>query len=138
VAGMVAADARNGATIISENPPFFLYLNYQLGLQTMTQSANSSDLGKDLYHANGYTILDPEETGKTATSLHGKIVLVNGSGELEDVEAMDALKDALKIRCSTLGAYHSAPDPAFAWKKRFTADVPVLTYRTDVTWFDCD
>jgi hypothetical protein len=138
VAVVVAADARHGATILSENPPFFLYLDYQLGLQSIMQSANGSDLGEDFYRAQGYTILDPNETGKLANSLRGKIVLVNGSGVLEDVESMNALKDALGRRCSTLGEYRAAPDPAFAWKQRFAKDVPALAYRTDVTWFDCN
>ena len=138
VAGVVAADARQGATIISENPPFFLYLDYRLGLQSKMQSADGSDLGEDFYRANGYAILDPDETGKRTDSLRGKIVLVNGSGMFPDVEAMNALKDALGRRCSTLGEYRAAPDPAFAWKRRFTKDVPVLAYRTDVTWFDCN
>jgi hypothetical protein len=138
VAGVVAADARQGATIVSENPPFFLYLDYQLGLQSMMKSADSSDLGEEFYRAHGYTILDPDETGKRTDSLRGKIVLVNGSGMFADVEAMNELKDALGRRCSTLGEYRAAPDPAFAWKRRFTKDVPLLAYRTDVTWFDCN
>jgi hypothetical protein len=138
VAGVVAEDARHGATIVSENPPFFLYLDYQLGLQSMMQSADSSDLGEDFYRAHGYTILDPDETGKSADSLRGKIVLVNGSGEFEEVEAMNALRSSLGRRCSILGEYRAAPDPALAWKQRFTTDVPVLTYRTDVTWFHCN
>jgi len=138
VAGVVAADARSGATIISETPPFFLYLDYQLGLQAMMQSADSSDLGENMYRAHGYTILDPDEIGKSENSLRGKIVLVNGSGEFKEVEAMNALRSALGRRCSTLGEYRAAPDPALAWKQRFTRDVPVLAYRTDVTWFDCN
>lgn len=138
VADIVAADARQGATIISENPPFFLYLDDRLGLQSKMQSADGSDLGEDFYRANGYRILDPDETGKQAESLRGKIVLVNGSGMLADVEAMIALKDALDRRCSTLGEYRAAPDPALAWKRRFTKDVPILAYSTDVIWFDCN
>ncbi len=138
VAGVVAEDARQGATIVSENPPFFLYLDYQLGLQSMMQAADGSDLGEDFYREHGYTILDPDETGKSAKSLRGKIVLVKGSGMFEDVEAMNALKNALGGHCSALGEYRAAPDPALAWKRRFTTNVPVLAYRTDVTWFDCN
>jgi hypothetical protein len=138
VAGVVAADARQGATVISENPPFFLYLDYQLGLQSKMRSADSSDLGEEFYRAQGYTILDPNEVGRRVKPLRGKIALVKGSGILADVEAMDALKDVLSRRCSTLGEYRAAPDPAIAWKRRFTnGDVPLLAYRTDVTWFDC-
>jgi hypothetical protein len=138
VAGVVAEDARHGATIISENPPFFLYLDYELGLQSMMQSADSSDLGADFYRAHGYAILNPDETGKSTNSLRGKIVLVNGSGEFADVQAMNALKITLAHRCSTLGEYRAAPDPALTLKRRFTTDVPVLPYRTHVTWFDCN
>ncbi len=39
VACVVAGDARRGATIVSESFPFFLYLDYQLGLQSETQAA---------------------------------------------------------------------------------------------------
>ncbi len=138
VAGVVAEDARHGATIVSENPPFFLYLDYQLGLQSSMQSADSIDLGDNIYRTHGYTILDPDEIGRSENSLRGKVVLVNGSGEFEEVEAMNALRSALGRRCSTLGEYRAAPDPALAWKQRFTTDVPVLAYRTDVTWFDCN
>jgi hypothetical protein len=138
VAGVVAADARQGATVISENPPFFLYLDYQLGLQSKMHSADSSDLGEEFYRAQGYTILGPDEIGRLVKPLRGKIVLVNGSGVLADVEAMGALKDALSRRCSALGKYRATPDPAFVWKRRFSnGDVPLLAYRTDVTWFDC-
>jgi len=138
VAGVVAADARHGSTIVSENAPFFLYLDYQLDLQSMMQSADGSDLGEGFYRAHGSTILDPNSAEKQPNPLRGKIVLVNGAGMLEDVEAMNALKEALGRRCSILGEYRAAPDPAFAWKRRFTTDVPLLPYRTDVTWFDCN
>ncbi len=69
--------------------------------------------------------------------LRGKVVLVKGAGMIEDVEAMNELNDALGRRCAVLGEYRAAPDPALAWKRRFANDVPVLPYRTDVTWFDC-
>ena len=39
VAQVVAQDARRGATIISENPTFFFYFDYQLGLQSETGEA---------------------------------------------------------------------------------------------------
>lgn len=84
VAGVVAADARHGAAIVSENPPFFFYPDYQLGLQSMMQSADRSNLGEDFYRAHGYMVLDLDETGKSANSLRGKIVLVNGSRMLEE------------------------------------------------------
>lgn len=137
VARVVAEDARHGATVVSENQPFFFYLDYALGLEKEMPAADAANLGSDLYARYGYTILEPDQDGKLASSLRGKVVLVNGSGMFEDVQAMKALDDALGRRCSTLGEYRAAPDPAMAWKQRFTRDVPVLPYRTDVTWYDC-
>ena len=137
VARVVAQDARRGATIVSENPPFFLYLDYELGLQSKMQAADESNLGADFYRSQGFTIIEPDHEGKHARSLRGKVVLVRGAGMLEEVEAMNALSDALGRRCKVLGEYRAAPDPALAWKQRFASGVPVLPYRTDVTWFDC-
>ena len=137
VARVVAEDARHGATVISENPPFFFYMDYALGLQGEMQAADGADLGKDLYRAHGYTILDPDETAQQAQPQHGRVVLVNGSGVFADVEAMRKLQESFSLRCAQQGEYRAAPDPALPWKQRFIPDVPLLEYRADVTWFDC-
>ena len=137
VARVVAQDARRGATIVSENPPFFFYLDYELGLQSKMQAADESDLGADFYKSQGFTIIEPNHKGDQARLLRGKVVLVRGAGMVEDVEAMNSLSDALSRRCAVLGEYRAAPDPSLAWKQRFATSVPVLPYRTDVTWFDC-
>ena len=135
VAQMVAQDARQGATVISENPSFFFYLDYQLGLQSEMQSADSSDLGEKLYRAHGYTVLEPEV--RLSKSLHGRVVLVKGSGGFEDVESMNVLHEALDRRCKREGEYRAAPDPALVWKQRFAPNVPLLAYRTEVEWYHC-
>ena len=137
VAKVVAQDARRGATIVSVNPPFFLYLDYQLGLESDTEAADASYLGDALYGSHGYAILQPDDWQTWAGKLHGKVVLVDGSGVLEQVEEQNALDNALHMRCKVLGDYHAAPDPAAMWKARFAKDTPILAYRTNVIWYDC-
>jgi hypothetical protein len=137
VAEVVAQDARSGATVVSVNPPFFLYLDYQLGLESDTEAAETAYLGEDLYRAHGYAILQPDDWQKWAGKLHGKVVLVNGSGVLEQVEEQDALNDALRLRCKDQGEYHAAPDPAALWKAQFVKDAPIFVYRTSVIWYEC-
>jgi hypothetical protein len=137
VAEVVAQDARRGATVVSANPPFFLYLDYQLGLQSDTAAADGSFLSEDVYRSRGYDIRQPDNWQTWAGSLHGKVVMVSGSGMIDQVEEQSALNDALRLRCSTLGEYHAAPDPAILWKARFARDVPLLADRTNVIWFDC-
>jgi hypothetical protein len=137
VAEVVAQDARHGATIVSVNPPFFLYLDYQLGLESDTEGADAAYLGEDLYRSNGYSILQPDEWQAWVGKLRGKVVLVNGSGVLEQVKDQKALDDALRLRCKVQGEYHAAPDPAALWKGRFTKDTPILAYRANVIWYDC-
>ena len=137
VAEVVALDARTGATIVSANPPFFLYLDYKLGLESDTQAADSTFLDPALYRAHGYTVLQPDDWQTWAGEFRGKVVMVNGSGVKEQVEEQRALNDALRLRCTTLGEYHGAPDPAAEWKARFVKDAPILAYRTSVIWYDC-
>jgi len=137
VAAVVAHDARHGATIVSVNPPFFLYLDYQLGLESDTGAAETAYLGEDRYRSHGYAILQPDEWQTWIGNLHGKVVLVNGAGYLGQVEKQNALNDALHLRCKKLGEYRAVPDPAAQWKARFAKDTPILAYRTDVIWYDC-
>ncbi len=137
VAEVVAQDARHGATIVSANPPFFLYLDYQLGLQSDTTAADSSFLPADVYRSHGYDIRQPDDWQQWAGNLHGKVVMVNGSGVMGQVEEQSVLGDALRERCSTMGEFHAAPDPAALWKARFIKGAPMFAYRTNVIWYDC-
>ena len=61
VARVVAQDARNGASVVSDNWPFFLYLNYQLGLESMAQEADHSYLGRSLCRAWIHDLVDSED-----------------------------------------------------------------------------
>ena len=137
VAEVVAQDARHGAAIVSVNPPFFLYLDYQLGLQSDTEAADAAYLSEDLYRSHGYTILQPDDWQTWVGKLRGKVVLVNGSGVLEEVEDQKNLNDELRLRCKVQGEYHAAPDPAAMWKAQFVKDTPIFAYRTNVIWYDC-
>ncbi len=137
VAEVVASDTRNGATVISENFQFFFYMNYQLGLESETAGTWGPYLGDMLYRSHGYKLLEPDDWQNLAANLRGKVVVVNGSGTLEEVESTNLLIDRLRQHCNSLGEYKAAPDPAAVWKQQFTRDVPVLAYRTDVIWFDC-
>lgn len=56
VAEVVARDPRRGATVVSVNPPFFLYLDYQLGLESDTGAAEATYFGEALYRSHGYAI----------------------------------------------------------------------------------
>jgi len=137
VAQVVAADARNGATVISENPPFFFYLDYQLHMKADGPVATGAYLGQSMYQSHGYKILMPADWPQLAESLRGKVVVVNGSSGLDMVQRTNALEAKLLQRCIVLGEYKASPDPSFALKKEFTKNISTLAYRVDVTWFDC-
>lgn len=137
VARMVAHDARNGATVFSVNPPFFFNLDDQLGVLSDLQVSDGPYLGADLYRKHGYAILDARFPLDQANTLRGKVVMVLGSGTFDDVTALNLLNDALSARCRVLGQFNSTPDPALAWKQRYTRGVPILAYRVRVIWYDC-
>ncbi len=137
VAQVVANDARGGATVISESYPFFFYLDYHLGLASETQDATGPDLGEALYRSHGYKVLEPDGRETWLKDLKGKVVLVNGSSRMDSIQWTNAVEQHLHHRCQTLGEYRAAPDPAFTFKARYASGVPVMPYRTAVTWFDC-
>jgi hypothetical protein len=139
VAKVVAPDARSGATVVSENQPFFLYLDYQLGMQSeMTNTTYASYLGEDIYRSRGFKVLRIAAKGEVQeASLTGKVVVVNGSAELDDVIATYKLNESLRRRCSVTGEYKAAPDPSQELKKNFVSSAYAMPYRVDVTWYEC-
>jgi hypothetical protein len=137
VAAVVAGDARHGATVISENPSFFFYLDYQLGLQSQTGAAPGPYLGQSVYQSHGYRIVMPSDAGPSAGGMRGAVVVVNGPGPKDEAEKLNALNADLRQRCQNIGEFKAAPDPAEALKRRFVANAPVSAYRTDVTWYEC-
>ncbi len=137
VAQVVESDARSGATVISENQSFFFYLDYQLGLRADSHSPPWAYLGQSLYQAHGYKILLPDNWQQLGESLRGKVVVVNGSGNVDQVRWVSALDARLSQRCKVLGEYKAAPDPSLLLKKEFSKNIPTLAYRVDATWFDC-
>ena len=137
VSEVVAQDARHGSTIISENPSFFFYLDYQFGLESDTAAAMGTYLGEAVYGSHGLKVLDVEDSHPRVENLRGKVVLVIGSAPKGDLQSAIALDDELRSRCSILGEYRAAPDPAAAMKEQFAKGAPVLAYRTDVTWYNC-
>ncbi len=137
VAEVVAQDARKGATIVGGNPSFFLYLDYQLGLQSETGAAPGTYMGEDLYRSHGYKILEAYDLQTEPMSFRGKVVNVIGPISQDELLFQNALNERLRMRCNVLGEYRAAPDPAAALKARFSRYAPVLAYRTDVTWFNC-
>jgi hypothetical protein len=136
VAQVVARDARSGATVVSMNPSFFLYLDYQLGLQG-EEGSGFAYLGADTYRAHGYKILESGPDSSASEKLHGKVVAVKGPSVEEEVEWMNEFDDRLRARCRLLGEYRAAPDPAAALKSRYVEDTAVMVFRTDVLWYDC-
>jgi len=76
----------------------------------------------------GYKILQPDDWQQMAESLRGKVVVVNGSGIMDQVQWTNALDARLTQRCKVLGEYKAAPDPSLLLKREFTKDIPTLTY----------
>ncbi len=140
----VAADLKQGKpTVISDNPNFFLYLDYELGLQgdvlTSAEIEAKGQAQQSPAYAEeaGYNVFLARDRLADADRLQGNIILVKGSGEAQDIEAMDALNAALANRCTLLRELRTAPDPALEMKKRFAATTPALAYRIDVHWYHC-
>lgn len=137
VAEAVAKDVRSGATVVSENYSFFFYLNYQLGLEADTQEAQGPFLGETQYKNHGYKVMGPDQWQVLGKSLKGRVVVVNGSAQTEQVMWINSLNRQLSQRCTTSGEYRAALDPALGFKREYAKGVAALPYRTDVIWYNC-
>lgn len=137
-ASEVAGDMRQGRpTVISDTPVFFLYLDYQLGLQADPAPKVMYSRGTPFYASHGYSVYSAVDALPLADRFHGEIILARGTSQRDDVWAIDQLTSIYRHRCTLLKEYKAAPDPALEWKKRFATTAPALAFRVDVYWFDC-
>lgn len=136
VANTVAADARSGATIISDNPPFFFYLNYRLGLEKESGTATEAYLGQHVYRSHGYNVFFTQDVSQW-TNPHGKVVLVIGSATMDLVHNIELVDEQLRAGCAVIGENRATPDPSRMLKAKYSSDAPALAYRVDVVWFNC-
>lgn len=135
VAHRTVQDIRQGATVISPNPSYFFYLNYELGLQR--EAGNYSYLGQDIYSRHGYNVLFPVDKTELPEHFSGRVVLVKGAASPRKVTAIELAQQSLDTGCVKTSDERSMPDPAIIWKQRFKNSMPAITYRTEVIRYDC-
>ncbi|MGA2570956.1 MAG: glycosyltransferase family 39 protein [Terracidiphilus sp.] len=138
VADTVARDIRqDNAAVVSDNEPFFFYLNYQLGLQAETAQATAVNLAPEVYAARGYRVFAAHDMSWPSDLLHGNVILVTGPGVEPDLEVMSNLRNLAGQKCRMTRAFQAAPDPALALKEAFVPSAGALAYRVDVDWYQC-
>lgn len=138
VASGVAHDMRqNNPAVVSNNEPFFFYLNYDLGLQASTAQASGVNLGPEVYAAQGYRVFGANETSLPSDLLRGNVILVTGPGLSPDIEAMSELSGRAQRHCRITRTFQAAPDPALAIKKAFVPYADTLRFRVNVVCYQC-
>jgi hypothetical protein len=135
VANQTVPDIRQGATVISNNPSYFFYLNYELDLQR--EAGNFSYLGQDIYARHGYNVLSPLIKTHLPDHFSGRVVLVKGAATPRKVTDIERAQQWLDTGCVKTSDERSMPDPAIIWKQKFKNSMPAIAYRTEVIRYEC-
>ncbi len=114
VASTVANHMRwSNAAVVSDNEPFFFYLNYDLGLQASSEWAPDVSFSPQVYAARGYKVFAVNKSSLPSDLLRGNVILVTGSGSNSDIEAMSNLNIRAQQQCRVTQTFKAAPDPGY-------------------------
>src|SRR5579863_4453185 len=138
VASTVANDMRlNNAAVVSDNEPFFFYLNYDLGLQASSERASDVSFSPQVYAARGYKVFAVNKSSLPSDLLRGNVILVTGSGSIPDIEAMSNLNIRAQQQCRVTQTFKAAPDPAIGFKRASNPSADALSYRVNMIGYQC-
>ncbi len=135
VAAQTAGDARNGSVIISDSTPYFFYLNYALGLESVPW--RGTYLGQDNYQRLASVSVFNENLDPHLAPSFPSVTLISGVDLEPAMTKESAILAALVSSCHLLSEQHSIPDPALDYKRMIDPRAPLINYRVSVRRFDC-
>ncbi len=136
VAEDAAAKIRGGATVISDHPPFLLYLTYILRVPNQNGPWKFEGmLPETVKHPQVFSAADWLGTGHPPS---GKVLLVRGGSNLLWSEATNEAARRLDQSCGSISSRLRMRDEGYAWKQRFFPQLGEPQWRIEIREYDCD
>ena len=135
VASQTAGNARQGSVIISDSTPYFFYLNYALGLETVPWGGTY--LGSTNYRRLAAVSVFNENLDPELAPTFASVTLVSGVDLGPAMKKQSAILASLLRSCQFLSEQHSTPDPALDYKRIIDPKASLINYRVSVRHFDC-
>ncbi|MGH9680612.1 MAG: hypothetical protein ACRD4Y_11740, partial [Candidatus Acidiferrales bacterium] len=135
VAAETAPKVRTGATVISNDGPFFLYLTYALRSPTAANGTVLEGLLPDWIHDSH--VMSANEWNSSDHSRAPVMIWVYGSDHPATEAAMDSAAKNLDQNCGSRTSRLMDRDPGFAWKQRFLPRMAQAQWLIEIREYDC-
>jgi len=137
----IAADASsrvlNGTTVISDRPPFELYLTYFLRMPAQNGPWQFKGTLPD--QVKQPLVYSPEAWLAESRSPSGKVMLVRrGETETPGNSPVDLVAQQLDRTCGSISSRLRMRDDGYKWKQRFFPDLHEPQWRIEIREYDCD
>lgn len=135
----IAADATgkiaNGATVVSDQPAFLLYLTYDLHAPRENGLWRFEGVLPDA--VTHQRVFSPQGWLATPRVAGGNVVLVRSGREPGHAEASDDVARQLDASCGSISSRLRVRDPGYAWKQRYLPQLHEPLWRIEIRDYDC-
>jgi hypothetical protein len=136
IASDAAVKIANGATVISDQPSFLLYLTYDLHAPKENGPWRLEGLLPDaVRHPQ---VFSPEGWLAEQHSASGKLLLVRSAPEPGDNAPISQVARQLDASCGSISSRLRMRDDGYAWKHRFLPQLHAPLWRIEIREYDCD
>jgi len=136
IASDAAVKIANGATVISDQPSFLLYLTYDLHAPKEDGPWRLEGLLPDaVRHPQ---VFSPEGWLAEQHSASGKLLLVRSAPEPGDNAPIGQVARQLDASCGSISSRLRMRDDGYAWKHRFLPQLHAPLWRIEIREYDCD
>ncbi|HXC33242.1 MAG TPA: hypothetical protein VNZ56_12250 [Verrucomicrobiae bacterium] len=136
VASDAAAKVVGGAKVISDQPPFLLYLTHDLRVPKENGPWEFSGLlPETVRHPQVYS---PEGWLAAGHPTGGKTLLVRAGNNSGGNQPIDAAARQLDQSCGSISSRLRVRDEGYKWKQRFFPQLHDPQWRIEIREYDCD
>jgi hypothetical protein len=135
IAREAAVSTANGATVISDQPAFLMYLTYDLRAPRQNgQWKFEGLLPEQISYPN---VFSPQGWLAASQPAAGKIFLIRKGPEPGETVPIDAAAQKLDASCGSISSRLRVRDDGYAWKHRYLPQLHDPLWRIEVREYDC-
>jgi hypothetical protein len=129
------AQIATGATVISDQPAFLLYLTYDLHVPRVNGPWRFEGLLPDT--AKHPQVFSPEGWRDAHRPANGKVLLIRSGPEPGDTSPTDDVARRLDASCGSISSRLRMRDEGYSWKRRFLPEMHDPLWRIEIREYDC-
>lgn len=135
IARDAAVSVANGATVISDEPAFLLYMTYNLHVPRQSGPWKFEGLLPD--QVSHPSVFSSERWLAVSHPATGKVLLIRRGPEPGETGSIDEAAQKLDAACGSISSRLRMRDDGYTWKQRYLPQLRDPLWRIEVREYDC-